>query len=117
MLLGMEFVTREIRFYTLFEAVYLKTRSEAVDQLANTLVQTYSSLLGYLASAYTYYRKHTIGMDHAIRLSRAVANIKRSAGDVISIQRRWSRQYDGHRGTFSRRHRTERAPDRQANLR
>jgi hypothetical protein len=64
MLLGMEFVAREIRFYTLFEAVYLKTPSEAAEQLADTLVKIYGSLLQYLASAYIYYRKHTIGMDH-----------------------------------------------------
>jgi hypothetical protein len=78
MLLGMEFVAREIRFYTLFEAVYLKTPSEAAEQLASTLVQTYGSLLRYLASAYTYYRKHTIGMNHdgpLSPLSRVVANV------------------------------------------
>jgi len=77
MLLGMEFVAREIRFYTLFEAVYLKTPSEAAEQLASTLIQTYGSRLRYLASAYTYYRKYTIGMSHNVPLSplyRVVAN-------------------------------------------
>ncbi len=85
----MEFVAREIRFYTLFEAVYLKTPSEAAEQLTSTLVQTYGSLLQYLASAYTYYRKHTIGMHHDVPLSplsRFVANVQSSAGDVSSLQ-------------------------------
>lgn len=89
MLLGMEFVAREIRFYTLFEAVYLKTPSEATEQLASVLVQTYSSLLRYLASAYTYYRKHTIGMNRDAPLSplfRVAANFQSSADDVSSLQ-------------------------------
>jgi hypothetical protein len=37
MLVGMEFVTREIRFYTIFEVVYLKRQSDATEQLSSTL--------------------------------------------------------------------------------
>jgi hypothetical protein len=59
MLLGMEFVAREIRFYTIFETVYLNKPFEAVVELKSTLVRTYGTLLQYLAKAYRYYGKHT----------------------------------------------------------
>ena len=56
MLVGMEFVAREIRFYTIFEVVYLKKPSEATEQLSNTLAKTYAKLLQYLANAMKYYK-------------------------------------------------------------
>lgn len=60
MLIGMEYVAREIHFYTLFEVVYLTRSSKARDRLANTLVKTYGKLLGFLAEARGYYGEHTI---------------------------------------------------------
>jgi hypothetical protein len=59
MLVGMEFVSREIHFYTLFEVTYLTRSSEATELLASTLVNTYSKLLGFLATAKKYYEQHS----------------------------------------------------------
>lgn len=86
MLLGIEFVAREIQFYTLFEKVYLKKPSEAANQLADTLVQTYGSLLQYLAKAYTYYSKHTLGIDLADSPLQVIANGKSSPSDYSTLQ-------------------------------
>ncbi|KAH7087293.1 hypothetical protein FB567DRAFT_591977 [Paraphoma chrysanthemicola] len=95
MLLGMEFVAREIRFYTLFEAVYLKTPSEAAEQLADTLVKTYASLLQYLASAYTYYRKHTIARVMSAPFSEdGVGTMMTSAESFRSLIERNARLID-----------------------
>ncbi|KAH9204408.1 hypothetical protein DL95DRAFT_529272 [Leptodontidium sp. 2 PMI_412] len=69
MLIGMEYVAREIHFYTLFEVVYLTRSSEARDQLANTLVGTYAKLFGFLAEARDYYSEHTI-----TRFAKAIFN-------------------------------------------
>ncbi|KAH7074344.1 hypothetical protein BKA63DRAFT_312072 [Paraphoma chrysanthemicola] len=95
MLLGMEFVAREIRFYTLFEAVYLKTPSEAAEQLADTLVRTYECLLQYLASAYTYYRKHTIARVMSAPFSEdGVGKMMTSAESFRSLIERNARLID-----------------------
>lgn len=80
----MEFVAREIRFYTLFEAVYLKESSEAADQLASTLVQTYGNLLRYLAKAYRYYSKRTIGIIMLFLLS-FLSNVRSSSSDFGAL--------------------------------
>jgi hypothetical protein len=69
MLVGMEYVAREIHFYTIFEVVYLTRSSEARDQLADTLVKTYAKLFGFLAEARGYYGEHTI-----TRFAKAIFN-------------------------------------------
>lgn len=69
MLVGMEYVAREIHFYTLFEVVYLTRSSEARDQLASTLVKTYAKLFSFLAEARSYYSEHTI-----TRITKAIFN-------------------------------------------
>jgi hypothetical protein len=51
MLVGMEFVAREIHFYRIFEALYLKKQSVAADQLSSILVNAFSKLLKFLADA------------------------------------------------------------------
>jgi hypothetical protein len=61
MLVGVQFVAREIHFYTRFEGTYLTRPSKFADQLGDTLVETYENLLGFLAKAYKYYSKRTIG--------------------------------------------------------
>jgi hypothetical protein len=61
MLEGLEFVSREIHFYTVFEAHYLNQSSEAADQLVDALVETYGILLGHLAKAARYYKETTFG--------------------------------------------------------
>jgi hypothetical protein len=86
MLLGMEFVAREIRFYTIFEAVYLTKPSEAADQLANTLVKTYSNLLKYLAQAYRYYSKHTACKHYSSHFVRKATHARNSAGGIGTLQ-------------------------------
>jgi len=55
MAVGMEFVAREIHFYTIFETVYLKEQSPAADQLAASLVNTYALLLRHLVSSAKYF--------------------------------------------------------------
>jgi hypothetical protein len=45
MLLGLDFVAREINFYTIFEVVYLKKPSEATELLSQSLVTTYAKLV------------------------------------------------------------------------
>jgi hypothetical protein len=59
MLVGMEFVTREIHFYTIFEVVYLKKPSDVTEMLSQSLIKTYAKLLGYLANAKRYYSQST----------------------------------------------------------
>lgn len=92
MLIGMEYVAREIHFYTLFEVVYLTRSSEARDQLANTLVETYAKLFGFLAEARDYYSEHTI-----TRFAKAIFNeggLKRTdidpRNEAINCTNRWS---------------------------
>jgi hypothetical protein len=60
MLLGMEFVAREISFYTIFEVLYLKKPSDATEILSQSLIKTYAKLLGSLATAKEYYSDSTI---------------------------------------------------------
>jgi hypothetical protein len=60
MLVGMEFVTREIHFYRIFEVVYLKRQSSAAEELSQTLVKTYAKLLAYLAKAKRFYTANAI---------------------------------------------------------
>ena len=51
----MEFVTREINFYTVFEVYYLKKSSDATEMLSKSLIKTYAKLLSYLARTKEYY--------------------------------------------------------------
>ena len=69
MLIGMEYVAREIHFYTIFEVVYLTRSSEARNQLATTLVESYAKLFGFLAEARGYYGEHTL-----TRFAKAIFN-------------------------------------------
>jgi hypothetical protein len=60
MALGIEFVVREIHFYTMFEVVYLQTQHPATELLSSTLVETYGKLLGYLAEATRYFTTRSL---------------------------------------------------------
>ena len=60
MALGMEFLAREVHFYTIFELVYLKKQSAASEQLASILVKAYATLLSYLVSAAKYFDSNTL---------------------------------------------------------
>jgi hypothetical protein len=59
MLVGLEYVARVINFYTAFELVYLNKSSKTRDQLAASLLKTYTKLLGFLPEAKGYYGEHT----------------------------------------------------------
>jgi hypothetical protein len=60
MLVGMDFVTREINFYTIFEVYYLKNPYDATEILSQSLIKTYAKLLGYLAKAKRYYSENPL---------------------------------------------------------
>jgi len=59
MLVGMDFVAREINFYTIFEVYYIKKPSDATEILSQSLIKTYAKLLGYLSHAKQYYSDRT----------------------------------------------------------
>jgi hypothetical protein len=66
MLLGMEFVTREMHFYTIFETVYMDKSSDAVDELRGNLVKAYEKMLGYLAKAMKFFSKSSKSIQNNI---------------------------------------------------
>lgn len=78
MLIGMEIVTKEIKFYTLFEAIYLTKPLQSANQLADTLVETYENLLRFLAKACKYYSTGTFGISHHVSSFLSIANVKSS---------------------------------------
>jgi hypothetical protein len=57
----MEFVTREISYYGIFEVLYLRRKFDATQQLSEALVRAYSTILQYLSKARHYYEKNTLG--------------------------------------------------------
>jgi len=58
---GMEFVTREISYYGIFEVLYLRRSFIATEQLSDALVKVYSNILEYLSKARHYYDQRTLG--------------------------------------------------------
>ena len=58
---GMEFVTREISYYGIFEVIYLRRSFHATKQLSDALVKVYSNILKYLSKAREYYEQNTLG--------------------------------------------------------
>lgn len=58
---GMEFVTREISYYGIFEVLYLRRKFDATQQLSEALVRAYSTILQYLSNARHYYEKNSLG--------------------------------------------------------
>jgi hypothetical protein len=54
-----EFVTREISYYAIFEAMYLTRRAEATEELSNALLRVYTKILEYLSKAKHYYSHNT----------------------------------------------------------
>jgi hypothetical protein len=58
-LVGMDFITRTISYFVLFEANYLRRPSESTDHLTAALVKTYAKILEYLALSKRYYTEHT----------------------------------------------------------
>jgi hypothetical protein len=58
---GMEFVTREISYYGIFEVLYLRQSFYATQQLSDALVRVYSKILEYLSKARHYYEQNTLG--------------------------------------------------------
>jgi hypothetical protein len=73
MLVGMEFVTREIHFYTIFEVAYSKKHSGASELLADELVKTYTRLLSFLVTAKKFYMEHSWSNNSSI-LAKSYAN-------------------------------------------
>jgi hypothetical protein len=66
MLLGLDFVAREINFYTIFEVIYLKKPSKATKLLSQSLVETYAKLLTHLARAKRYYSDNTLSKSRKV---------------------------------------------------
>jgi hypothetical protein len=58
---GMEFITREISYYGIFEVLYLRGSFIATEQLSDALVRVYSNILKYLSKARHYYNQRTLG--------------------------------------------------------
>jgi hypothetical protein len=81
MLIGIEVVTKEIKFYTLFEAIYLTKPLQSANQLADTLVESYENLLRFLAKACRYYSTGTLGMSHPVTRFRSIVNARSSPGN------------------------------------
>ena len=81
MLIGIEVVTKEIKFYTLFEAIYLTKPLHSANQLADTLVETYENLLRFLAKACRYYSMGTLGISYPVSWLCSIANARSSPGN------------------------------------
>lgn len=58
----MEFITREISYYGIFEVIYLRRDFRATEQLSDALVRSYTKILEYLCGARRYYEQHSYGM-------------------------------------------------------
>ena len=59
---GMEFVTREISYYGIFEVIYLRRKFSATKQLSDALVQAYTKVLQFLSGARRYYDQNSLSM-------------------------------------------------------
>lgn len=64
---GMEFVAREISYYSIFEGTYLYQSTETTeqlskitDQLSAGLVEVYSKILELLVQVKKYFDQHTL---------------------------------------------------------
>jgi hypothetical protein len=57
----MEFVTREISYYGIFEVIYLRRNFDATEQLSDALVSAYTKILQYLSGAKRYWEQHSLG--------------------------------------------------------
>ena len=58
----MEFVTREISYYGIFEVIYLRQKFAATKQLSDALVQVYTKILQFLSGAKRYYDRNSFSM-------------------------------------------------------
>lgn len=59
---GMEFATREISYYGIFEVIYLRRSFDATAQLSDALVRAYTKILQFLCGARRFYEQHSVGM-------------------------------------------------------
>jgi len=59
---GMEFVTREISYYGIFEVIYLRRTFSATTQLSDALVRAYTKILQFLSGARRYYDQNSFSM-------------------------------------------------------
>jgi len=57
----MEFVTREINYYAIFEALYIQRPSDTKAQLSDALKRAYKIILEYLSKAKHYYDQSAWG--------------------------------------------------------
>lgn len=65
MLLSMEYVTREIQYYNVFEVLYFgRKTSDAAGQLRGALLDAYAKLQGWLAKAKRYFASRTLSEFH-----------------------------------------------------
>lgn len=58
---GMDFVTREISYYGIFEVIYLRRNFDATEDLSDALVRTYTKILQFLSGAKHYFEQHSYG--------------------------------------------------------
>lgn len=59
---NLEVVSRLIACYTVFEKLYLSRSSGAIDQVEESLIKLYASILTFLAEAIRYYEDKTLGI-------------------------------------------------------
>jgi hypothetical protein len=67
---GLEFVTREISYYGIFEVIYLRRTFSATKQLSDALVQAYTKILQFLSGARRYYDQNSLSTQCHSLLSR-----------------------------------------------
>lgn len=61
-LAGMEFVTRELSYYGIFEVIHLRRKFAATKQLSDALVQAYTKILQFLCGARRFYKQNSLSM-------------------------------------------------------
>jgi hypothetical protein len=62
MIVGLEYISNVITRYATFENLYLNRDSALKDQLAESIVRLYATILIYLSKASRYYDRKTGGM-------------------------------------------------------
>ncbi|KAH9203929.1 hypothetical protein DL95DRAFT_471950 [Leptodontidium sp. 2 PMI_412] len=89
---GMEFVTREISYYSIFEVIYLRRKFSATKQLSDALVQAYTKVLQFLSGARRYYDQNSLkrflGTAFSLdeNLSGIVSAIKSERDDIERLR-------------------------------
>ncbi|KAN0106705.1 hypothetical protein V8E51_009581 [Hyaloscypha variabilis] len=89
---GIEFVTREISYYGIFEVIYLRRNFSATKQLSDALVQAYTKILQFLSGARRYYDQNSLkrflGTAFSLddNLSAIVTAIKTERDDIERLR-------------------------------